>query len=585
MNMDDILLQVRKPGRYIGSEWNISQKDFDKSNIKFALCFPDLYEIGMSNLGIRIIYGILNSIEDVCCERFFSCAIDMEEIIRRNNSKILSLESKRRLDEFDMIGFSLGYELTYTNILNMLELGSIPLKSALRDYHYPLVIGGGPCALNPEPLHAFFDLFVIGEAEEAILEIIATYRKYKDRFKTGRLQKEDLLIALSHIEGVYVPSFYEVTYDSQGLIQSFKRKTREAPASIKKRFLKSLDNAYFPVRWLIPYIEIVHDRITLEIMRGCPNVCRFCQARSQYFPFRKRSIEKIMDLASNTYRNTGYEEISLGGLSVSDYPSIDALLENLISMFKENAVGISLPSMKPKMITGGLSKLIATIKKTGLTFAPEAGTERLRKVLAKDFNLDDFFKGLQQAYASGYQRLKLYFMIGIPSEDEKDLDSIIEFAMQVSDLKRKVTGGAASLNLSINALVHKPHTPFQWFEMEGPETIGYKQNYLKDKLRSKRIKLNFHNRYMSFIEAVLSRGDRRLSEVILCAFKKQAKFDAWQNHFDFLKWQEAFSESGLNPITYLRQRALSEILPWDFLDICIDKATLAAEFNKIVANL
>jgi len=306
MILDDILLQVNKPGRYIGQEWNLTQKDFDRSNIRFALCFPDLYEIGMSNLGIRIIYGILNNMPDVVCERFFSCDSDMEQNLRDKNREIYSLESKRRLKEFDLIGFSLGYELDYTNVLNILELGALPLESSLRDHTYPLVIGGGPCVFNPEPMHEFFDLFVIGEAEEVILEIIDIYRQSKSRFKAGKINKEELLIAFSNVEGVYVPSLYEVSYNSEGKIEEFRPKLAGIPLKIKKRFIKDLDSAYFPLDWLIPYIQIVHDRITLEIMRGCPNTCRFCQARYQYFPFRQRGIKNILDLASSTYKRTGY---------------------------------------------------------------------------------------------------------------------------------------------------------------------------------------------------------------------------------------------------------------------------------------
>jgi radical SAM family uncharacterized protein len=582
---EDILLQVRKPARYIGQEWNSSRKDFGDCQIKFGLCFPDLYEVGMSNLGLRIIYALLNEISDVSCERFFAPGLDMENILRNSKSELFSLETKRKLREFDLIGFSLSYELCYTNVLNMLELGAIPLKSALRDHNWPLVIAGGPCTLNPEPMHEFFDLFVIGEAEEVILEIVNTYRNYKDNFKSGKISKQDLLIILAGIEGVYVPSLYELTYNSQGKIEKFKPKTKGIPKKIKKRFIRDLDNAIFPLDWLVPYIEIIHDRIILEIMRGCPNQCRFCQARQQYHPFRKRNAEKILTLAIETYKRSGYEELSLAGLSVSDYPCIEELARRLIDTFKEKGVAVSLPSIKPKANVGSLSSIIAGIKKTSLTFAPEAATEKLRQLLNKNFDADIFFKALEESYLSGYRRVKLYFMIGLPGETDSDLDGIIDFANRASQIRRKSSRLAASVNVSINALIPKPHTALQWVKMEDTKNIQYKQDYLKKKIKNKKIELNFHNRNMSFLEGVLSRGDRRLSSVILAAFKKGARFDAWENYFALPKWLQAFQESGINPDFYLEAKSQDEILAWDFLDIGIDKEALIADFNKLSENI
>ena len=573
---------MQKPARYIGGEWNVSKKDFDKAGIKFALCFPDLYEVGMSNLGLRIIYAILNNLADVSCERFFSPGTDLEKVLRNNQKEIFSLESKRRLKEFDIIGFSLAYELGYTNVLNILDLGGIPFKSSSRDHNYPLIIGGGPCALNPEPMHEFFDLFIIGEAEEAILEIVDTYRKLKDEFKASKIVKQDLLIELSRIEGVYVSSLYEVKYDAIGKIEYFKPKINGLPARIKKRVVRDLDSAYFPANWLLPYIQIVHDRITLEIMRGCPNKCRFCQARQQYFPFRPRNIDNLLNLACESYKRTGYEEISLMGLSVSDYQNIEELLKRLIDLFKEKAVSVSLPSIKPKTMVGDMSSLIATIKKTGLTFAPEAATERLRNILGKDFDIPDFSKAVEQAYLCGYQHIKLYFMIGLPSEEEKDLDGIVEFAQGVSELRQNIAKRPAQVNISINTLIPKPHTPFQWLAMEDLESVKYKQNYLRKKIGNKRrLKLSFHNRYMSFLEGVFSRGDRRLSQVILSAFQKGARFDAWDDYFRFDVWLDAFKDCNINPNFYLQKRVADEFLPWDFLDIGIPKEILLREFNAL----
>jgi len=581
--LEDILLQVNKPARYIGQEWNVSRKDFDKARIKFALCFPDLYEVGMSNLGLRIIYSILNDIEDVVCERFFSCNEDMENSLRNNNLEVFSLESRRRLREFDIIGFSLGSELGYTNVLNILDLGSIPLKSGSRDNSYPLIIAGGPSALNPEPMHDFFDLFIIGEAEDLISELIDTYRVNKERFKTGLISKRDLLVLFSDIQGVYVPSLYEVVYSSGGALQEFKPKIKGIQTIVKKRFVRDLNSSHFPVNWLVPYIQTIHDRITLEIMRGCPNSCRFCQARSQYFPFRFRDIDNIFDLAKDLYKCTGYEELSLIGLSVSEYPKIETLLSGLVDSFKKNAVSVSLPSIKPKPKVGNLSSIIAAVKKTGLTFAPESGSERLRKIIGKDFDEQDFFRALEEAYSCGYSHVKLYFMIGLPREEEADLDSIIDLANRVSQLRRKINQRSAQVNISVNTLIPKPHTPLQWFGMQDLSGIKIKQEYLRNRTKNKKLIFSFHNRYMSFLEGVLSRGDRKLSEVILSAYKKGARFDAWSNYFVFDKWISAFKESNMNPESYLKEKPENELLPWDFIDVGINKETLLTEFKKTIA--
>ncbi len=581
--LDELLSGVMKPGRYIGREWNVSRKEFDKANIKFALCFPDLYEVGMSNLGIRIIYGILNNIADVCCERVFSPGLDLENNLRKNKVDIFSLESRKSLKCFDIVGVSLAYELLYTNVLNVLDLGGIPLRSSLRDHRHPLIIGGGTCTLNPEPMHDFFDLFIIGEAEEAIVELIDAYRKVKEDYKSGRFNKKELLLTLSGIEGVYVPSLYEAKYDLEGKITEFKPNSAGVNSKVKKRIIQNLDKAYFPSAWLVPFIQVVHDRISVEIMRGCPNKCRFCQARQQYYPLRLKSVANIYDTALAAFKSSGYEEISFGGLSVTDYPQIEELLKIMMEYFKNKCVSISLPSIKPKNIAGNLSSLIATVKKTGLTFAPEAATEKLRDLLAKNFDLEEFFKVLEQSFASGYQHVKLYFIIGLPSETDDDLGGIVDFAGRVSELRRKVAKYPAQVNVSVNPLIPKPHTPFQWFAMHGLDSIKQKQDYLRKRvMRHKKIKLSFHNRYMSFLEGVLSRGDRRLSGVIEKAFKAGARFDAWDEHFKFDIWQAAFSESSITADFYLRDRSKDELLPWDFVDVGVNKEILIADFNDIM---
>jgi len=562
--LEEFLLQVRRPGRYIGREWNASKKDFDAAAVKFALGFPDLYEVGMSNLGMRILYGLLNLRPDVTCERFFSPDADLENILKEKHLSITSLESQRDLSEFDLIGITLPSELCYTNILNLLELAFLPLKSCERDNRYPLVIGGGPCAMNPEPLHEFFDLFVIGEGEEAIVEIIDIYSANAAEYKKGVISKGELLSRLSSVSGVYIPGL------------------EPAQTKVSKRIVKDLDASFFPKEWLVPYVQIIHDRITLELMRGCPNRCRFCQARSQYYPLRLRKPDNLCVLAGEAYKNTGYDEISLAGLSVSDYPKIGELSGRLMELFKDKGVSLSLPSIKAKSYVGNLSSIIAKVKKTGLTFAPEAGSERLRRMLAKDFNEDDFFSALRESFKSGYQRVKLYFMIGLPTEKVEDLDAIINFSARVSELRREVSGRPAVVNMSVNALIPKPHTPFQWFKMEGPEAIKEKQDYLKSICKNRRLELNFHNRQMSFIEAILSRGDRKLSPVVLNAFKNGAKFDAWSDHFSFDAWSKAFASCGIDPQDYISEKSENEGLAWDFIDFGISKEELLDEFKKII---
>jgi len=584
MMIEDILLQVHRPAQYLGNEWNAARNKLQLSAISFALGFPDLYEVGMSNLGLRIIYGILNRIPDLACERFFAPEPDMEAALRSGGRRLFSLESNQDLSSFDMLGFSLGSELNYTNVLNILDLAGLPLESASRGYKFPLVIGGGPCSLNPEPMHEFFDLFIIGEAEEAIPELIDAYRKYKGDYKSGRMPKQEFLLELSRIEGVYAPALYAVEYGRSGELAAFSPRNKNLPLKINKRVVQDFDSAYFPCDWLVPYVQVVHDRISLEIMRGCPNRCRFCQARSQYYPLRIRSREKVLSLANLAYSYTGYEELSLAGLSVGDYPGLEKLVEDLTRGFKEQAVNLSLPSLKARSLLGNVSTLIAKIKKTGLTFAPEAGSERLRQLLAKDFSVEEFTLAVEEAYRAGYQHLKLYFLIGLPKEEEQDLQAIIDFAREASELKKKVRGGASQVNISINPLIPKPHTPLQWLKMEGMEAVKDKQDFLRSRTKNKRLKLNFHNLEMGFLEGVLSRGDRRLSRVILTAYKKGARFDAWSNYFSFSKWQEAFSDERIDPLFYLGEKSTASLLPWDFIDTGIKKEDLLTEFNKCIAS-
>jgi len=478
---EDLLLQVRKPAQYIGREWNVAAKDFTGARIKFALAFPDLYEIGMSNLGMRIIYGLLNAVPEVVCERFFSVDSDMEQALRLQKRELLSLESRKRMGDFDILGFSLGSELDYTNILNMLELGGIPLRSSMRGKQFPLVIAGGPCALNPEPMHDFFDLFVIGEAEDVLPKILNIYAQASEDYKSGKTGKDELLAVLEKINGIYIPSFYEVSYNQEGGVIKFRSKRKGIKPRVSKEFVKNLDDGYYPAQWLVPHVQIVHDRMAVEVMRGCPNRCRFCQARSQYFPLRLRSPQKIKSLAEDIFRHTGYEELSLLGLSVGDYPDLKGLLSELITLFKDRGVGLSLPSLKSRSLLGNISSLIAKVKKTGLTFAPEAGSEKLRGVLGKDFRCEEFFDVLREAYLAGYQHIKLYFMIGIPNETREDLDAIIDFCLKVSKIRKDLGLPFAQVNVSVNNLIPKPHTALQWASMESLGGIIDKQRYLKER--------------------------------------------------------------------------------------------------------
>jgi radical SAM family uncharacterized protein len=578
---DEFLLGVRKPARYIGSEWNVSKKSFDQAAMRFALCFPDMYEVGMSNLGIRIIYSILNAIPDVCCERVFVPDIDMDQALRDKGVPLFSLESQKEIRAFDMLGFSMGYELCYTNVLSVLERSGIPFEAASRGKEFPLVIAGGPAVMNPEPMHEFIDLFVIGEAEEAIVELISVYRTHKEGYLSGRIQKADLLLALCKIEGVYVPSFYDVAYNDDGTVKAYTPNRAGVPETVKKRILPDLNASPLPGEWIVPYIQIIHDRVTIEVSRGCPNHCRFCQARSCYYPVRYRKPEQVLAAAREYCRQTGYDEISLAGLSVSDYPDLPGLMDRMVGAFKEKGVSISLPSVKPKTFLGGMSCLIATVKKTGLTFAPEAATDRLRKLIGKDFDEEEFFRMLDEVYRAGYQHVKLYFMIGLPQETAADREAICDFSRRVSSARKAAAGSGAQVNVSINTVIPKPHTPFQWAAMFSMEQMQDAQQMLFSKMNSRKIKMSFHDRSMNFLEGVFSRGDRRLSAAVKAAYAKGCRFDGWSEHFKFESWLEAFRQTGTDPLFYLRQRGLDECLPWDFINVGIPKEALIREYRAM----
>lgn len=558
---DDILLNVSRPARYIGQEHNMVKKDWDHTKVKVCLCYPDVYEVGMSHLGLKILYHILNERDDVLCERCFAPWLDMEKVILDKKISLFSLESKMPLALFNIIGFSLQYELTYTNLLNMLYLAGIPLKSLDRDDgSFPLIIAGGPCAFNPEPLADFIDLFLIGDGEEAIVDIIETY---KGTCPLGtRPHRQQLLREMAKIEGVYAPSLYDVSY-SGDKIKAISPKYKDIPKKIKKRILNKLGRETFPIRPIVPYLSTVHDRITLEIMRGCPNRCRFCQARSIYAPVRIRKPDELLDLANQTYKNTGFDEVSLVSLSSSSYPYIEELIKALTEKFGLKGVGISLPSLRIEEDLEKLPSLISAIKRSGLTFAPEAGTEKMLHIINKKIKRKELFEVLKAAYKTGWRRVKLYFMIGLPFEEEDDLEAIIELSDEAACLKREVSPYPAEVVINVSSFIPKPHTPFQWARMADVDELKSKQEFLIKKVAGKRyLKLKLHNIQASILEGVFSRGGRRLGRVLLDAWKNGARFDAWSESFRPELWDDIFLKNGLNKEFYLTGRRFDEILPW-----------------------
>ena len=577
---DDILYRVEKPSRYVGGELNEVIKDPKEVDIRFGFCFPDVYEVGMSHLGSRILYHVLNQRKDTYCERVYAPWPDMEKLMRENNISLYALETKDPINEFNFLAFTLQYEMSYTNILNMLNMGGIPLRASERTEKDPLVIAGGPCAYNPEPLYDIVDIFQLGEGEEGLNDLLDLYQKHKDNFN-----KEAYLREASHIPSVYIPSLYDVTYNEDGTIKEFIPKYDDVPKKVKKRIINNFDQVDFPESLIVPYSEIVHDRVVLELFRGCTNGCRFCQAGMIYRPVREKSRKTLLDQARKMLKATGYDEVSLVSLSTCDYSDIQGLVKDLIEEHGKNNVSVALPSIRVDAFSVDLLKEIQKVRKTGLTFAPEAGSQRMRDVINKGLSEERILEAAKNAFESGWSTIKLYFILGVPYETVEDAAEIGLLAEKIADqyfaVPKHMRNKGLRITVSTSILVPKPFTPFQWAPMEKMDIVTEKINAVKGAIKSRSIVYNYHEQKTSYMEAVLARGDRRLCDVLIKAYEKGAKFDGWSEYFDFELWQEALAECNVDGDFYVyRQRSYDEILPWDFIDIGVTRKYLERENEK-----
>lgn len=578
--LDQLLKRVEKPGRYIGGEVNAAVKDPSQVDANFAFAFPDIYEIGMSYLGLQILYHVLNKHENIYCQRVFAPAVDMEQLMREENVPLVTLETKTPVKEMDILGFTLQYEMSFTTVLNMLDLAQIPVMAKERGDEFPIVMAGGPCAFNPEPLADFIDLFMMGDGEKALPQLVEKYIECK---KAG-MNKAEFLREASQMEGVYVPSLYHVEYNEDGTIKELCKLYEKASLPVKRAILPSIEEVDFPTKPIIPMVEAVHDRAVVETFRGCTRGCRFCQAGMIYRPVRERKKDTVLRLAKEQLANTGHDELSLLSLSTSDYSQFETMAMELIDYTKGENVSLSLPSLRIDRFAFDVLNRIQEYKKSGLTYAPEAGTQRLRDVINKGVTENDIYESVRQALELGWKHIKLYFMIGLPTETYEDLDGIVEIAKKIKELNYEVNGpkgGRFNLTVSVSNFVPKAHTPFQWAAQNTAEEFAAKHNYLADRLKIKGVTFNYHDNTTSAYEAVFARGDRRTGRLLYEAFRAGCKFDGWTEHFKPEAWETAFEKSGIDKDFYTtRARNFDEILPWDIIDSAISKKFLINEAEK-----
>ena len=588
---DEILMKVEKPARYIGNEFNSVVKELSPEMIRFAMCFPDVYEIGMSHLGIQILYDMFNSMEDVWCERVYSPWVDLDEIMRKEQIPLFALESQEPVKNFDFLGITIQYEMCYTNILQVLDLAQIPLLAKDRGEDMPIVIGGGPCTYNPEPIADFFDLFYIGEGETRYRELLDVYKECKKQ----KLGRKEFLRRAAKLPGIYAPAFYEVTYKEDGTIASFTPKEEGIPASILKEIVMDVSHTYYPLKPVVPFIKVTQNRVVLEIQRGCIRGCRFCQAGQLYRPVRERDVNILKDYAMEMLKNTGHEEISLSSLSSSDYSRLPELIDFLIEECDSRHINISLPSLRIDAFSLDVMSKVQDVRKSSLTFAPEAGSQRLRDVINKGLTEEVILKGARMAFEGGWTRVKLYFMLGLPTETEEDIRGIAELSNKIAAEffdavpKEERKNGRVQIVTSTSFFIPKPFTPFQWAKQFTKEEFLEKAEQTKraiaSQLNQKSIKYNWHETDASVLEGVFARGDRRLSDVILRAYEKGCFYDAWSEYFHYDRWLAAFEECGLSiPFYTTRERSLDEIFPWDFIDCGVTKEFLKREWLKALAG-
>ena len=576
------LQHVEKPARYMGGEWNSVAKNHSEVDVTMAFAFPDVYEVSMSHLGIKILYGIVNERPDAAAERVFAPWHDMEAEMRNREIPLFSLETKTPIRDFDLLAFTLQYEMCYTNIINMLDLAGIPFYGKDRDLSFPLLIGGGPCVYNMEPIADFFDVVSIGESEDWINEFIDLYKAEKEKGFPGG--KEAFLRKAAQIEGTYIPSLYEPQYTESGDFAGMKVLAEEAPAIVKKRIVEDMEVAFYPTKPVVPYLDIVHDRAVLELFRGCLRGCRFCQAGMLYRPVRERTPERLVQLAKEIIANTGYNEISLMSLSSADYSKLPELVDMLMEEFKDKQVSVSLPSLRIDAFSIDIAKKVQQVRKSGLTFAPEAGSQRMRDVINKGVSEEDLMSACENAFKSGWNTVKLYFMMGLPTETDEDVAGIADLAYKVLDLHREITGKRnGKVTVSCSFFVPKSHSPYQWYGQQDVEEIHRKQKYLKSLINNRNISYHYHDGYTGYLEAVFTRGDRRLAASVVEAWKLGCKFDGWTEFFNYDTWMQAFKNTNIDPEYYARRnRDFSEALPWDHLDDTVSKEFLRREWERAV---